>query len=128
MALLSGNFLAIHSVLVRRDAVEAAGRFDERLEYGEDYDLWLRVASTGAPFAFDPTVLCLYRVHPRNTSQWRILMLLGTLRVLEKVPTYAPLRTPEEIAVWDAYVSFLHARIRERVRKARSGGPAGAAG
>jgi hypothetical protein len=37
------------AVAVRRPAVEAAGGFDERLRYGEDYDMFVRLAFQG-PF------------------------------------------------------------------------------
>lgn len=45
--LLGGCRWPIHGVLVRRDAIEKAGGFDESLQASVDYDLWLRVAPQG---------------------------------------------------------------------------------
>lgn len=42
--LLLGNTLAHGSVMLRREAVLAAGGYDERLARAQDYDLWLRLS------------------------------------------------------------------------------------
>jgi glycosyltransferase involved in cell wall biosynthesis len=34
-------------VLVRAEAISAAGRFDPTLQYGEDWEFWIRLATTG---------------------------------------------------------------------------------
>ncbi len=44
--LLIENPLAHGSMMLRRSAVRAAGGYDERLERGQDYDLWLRLSRT----------------------------------------------------------------------------------
>jgi glycosyltransferase involved in cell wall biosynthesis len=38
------NFILTSSVVVRRDALETLGGFDERLSHAEDLDLWIRLA------------------------------------------------------------------------------------
>ena len=38
------NFILTSSVVVRRDALEKLGGFDERLSHAEDLDLWIRLA------------------------------------------------------------------------------------
>lgn len=43
--LLKQNHYIHGSVMMRRDAVEAVGRYDKTFEYTEDYDLWLRIAA-----------------------------------------------------------------------------------
>lgn len=52
--------LAIHSVLVKRETVFAAGLFDEALKSSEDWDLWVRVARTGAKFKGVKQALAFY--------------------------------------------------------------------
>jgi glycosyltransferase involved in cell wall biosynthesis len=54
--------------LLRRDAVMAAGGFDETLPYSEDWDLWLRLsrATQFALLRWPPT---LYRHHPVQGSR-----------------------------------------------------------
>ena len=49
-AVLLGGLLYTSAVVVKRDAVEAVGGFDERLRVFEDSDLWWRLALEG-PFA-----------------------------------------------------------------------------
>jgi glycosyltransferase involved in cell wall biosynthesis len=43
--LLVRNFLFTSCVMARRDAVIEAGQFDPGLRFGEDWDLWLRLAA-----------------------------------------------------------------------------------
>jgi len=58
-----GNFMTVHSVLVRREALEKTGYFDERLSSHEDWDMWLRL-SFHFPFLFLPGVVAVYNVAP----------------------------------------------------------------
>jgi glycosyltransferase involved in cell wall biosynthesis len=53
------------TMLVRRWAVEKAGLFDETHVYGEDWNLWVRIAPFGL-FAYLPEVLSQYRVYGWN--------------------------------------------------------------
>lgn len=45
--LMWGNRLATPSVIVAKNLLEQTGGFDETLSVGEDWDLWLRLASAG---------------------------------------------------------------------------------
>jgi hypothetical protein len=60
--LLLTNFMASANALVRRDALERVGHFDETLPTAEDYDLWLRLAFY-VPFRFQPGPVTIVR-HP----------------------------------------------------------------
>jgi glycosyltransferase involved in cell wall biosynthesis len=55
------------NVLVRADALAEAGPFDPGLKRTEDWDMWIRVARTGAP-AFVPRPLVAYRFHSANLA------------------------------------------------------------
>ena len=55
------------NVLVRADALAEAGPFDPGLQRTEDWDMWIRVARTGAP-AFVPRPLIAYRFHSANVA------------------------------------------------------------
>lgn len=59
--LYESNPLCVSSALLRRDAVVAAGGLDSDLERAEDWDLWLRLLSRGAEFAFEPRAVVRYR-------------------------------------------------------------------
>jgi glycosyltransferase involved in cell wall biosynthesis len=57
--LLEGNWIpgGGSNVIVRRDAFQQAGRFDEELRFFEDWDLWLRLVALGLPVACDAVVM-----------------------------------------------------------------------
>lgn len=56
------------SVLFRRDAVSAAGGY-RKTAWAEDYDLWLRLAASGARFARVPEVLLFWRDRPERLTR-----------------------------------------------------------
>jgi GT2 family glycosyltransferase len=60
--------LAHPSVLMRRDAFDAAGGYRAR-PWPEDYDLWLRLAAAGGRFAKVPRVLLWWRDRPDRASR-----------------------------------------------------------
>ncbi|MBV9085251.1 MAG: glycosyltransferase family 2 protein, partial [Acidobacteriaceae bacterium] len=53
---------AIHACILRRDLALAVGGFDPSLTTCEDWDLFQRVARTGARFARVPEVLAFYHI------------------------------------------------------------------
>jgi glycosyltransferase involved in cell wall biosynthesis len=55
-------------VIVSKDAVAVAGRFDTRLRNLADWDLWIRLARTGPP-AWVPSLLVGYRLHGGSASR-----------------------------------------------------------
>lgn len=70
------------SILYRRAAVEAVGGFDERLEAGDDYDLYLRLAHA-YPIYCHGRVVTEYRRHGTNTTRDPAVVLASQLRVLK---------------------------------------------
>jgi GT2 family glycosyltransferase len=54
-------------MLIRRRLFEQIGPFADGLVC-EDYDFWLRAASAGAVFFYDPTIIVRYRRHGGNVS------------------------------------------------------------
>jgi glycosyltransferase involved in cell wall biosynthesis len=82
--LLQGNPIGMHaSALLRRAAVVAAGGFDDSLPAGEDYDLYLRLATRHEMYSH-PAVVAAYRLHGSNMSADTGLMLKTVLRVLAR--------------------------------------------
>ena len=55
-------------VVLRREAFEDAGGFDETLRYSEDTDLWWRLAKS-ADFAYTAHRLVCHRLHPHNVTK-----------------------------------------------------------
>jgi len=68
------------SVVVRRDALDAAGRFDPSLATSEDWDLWLRLAEVGR-LAGVPRPLVALREHGAMASR-RIERVLADVEVV----------------------------------------------
>jgi peptidoglycan/xylan/chitin deacetylase (PgdA/CDA1 family)/GT2 family glycosyltransferase len=60
--------VAVHSVILHRQVVVQAGGFDTSLKTCEDWDLWLRIARTGASFVGVPLPLAYYRMRPGSAT------------------------------------------------------------
>ncbi|MFC1795947.1 glycosyltransferase family 2 protein [Pseudomonadota bacterium] len=60
------------SIVVRREVYESLGGFDSRLPYCEDWEMWVRVA-TSFSFGFNPDVRARYRVHSKSTSSQSVV-------------------------------------------------------
>ena len=90
--LLMGNVIGMHAtVLYRREALTAAGGFDESLRYCEDYELYLRIARE-RKMASHAELVAEYRWHGANTSTDTAAMLRAALAVLERHRDQPPSR------------------------------------
>lgn len=68
-ALVVDNFVPFSSALVKRQCLDQAGVFDESLEMGIDWDLWLKI-SKHFKFTYIDQNLTTYRVgHPSQMSK-----------------------------------------------------------
>ncbi len=84
------------AAMSRRDAVLRAGMFNESLRYGEDIDLWLRIARQGGRIAYRYEALARYRLRPDSVSADVARMTEGYLKVLNSI------RNAEDISRTDA--------------------------
>ncbi len=92
--LLEGGFFPVHSVMLRRSALDAVGCFDSDLTSLEDWDLWLRM-SQQYTFVGIEQPLAYYRVNPNSMSMDIERMHNNRLAVLIK--HFSPLTTaPDE--------------------------------
>jgi len=84
--LLEGNRWPCHTIMVRKATVDSVGRFDEsKALYGcEDWDLWLRIASTGGKFIPVNGESACYRRYPNTISKDTRRMLETGFAVIEK--------------------------------------------
>jgi glycosyltransferase involved in cell wall biosynthesis len=80
------NRIATLSVLVRREALERVGPFDEsrRIQNCEDYDLWLRMARAGCTFYGMRDKLMRYRRHAASTTHRESGLLRPMIEVARK--------------------------------------------
>jgi glycosyltransferase involved in cell wall biosynthesis len=70
------------NVMVRRDVLEATGRFDPELRTSEDWDLWLRLAANGRPACVAQPLVAL-RTHSRMASR-AVDVMLSDLNVIAR--------------------------------------------
>lgn len=90
------------SVMVRRDLLERAGGWRD-LDWPEDYDLWLRLFSSGAVFAKVPRPLFFWRDHEaRLTRTDRRYSVPGFLRCKAHFLVRGPLRRAADVILWGA--------------------------
>ena len=75
---------AIHAALVRRDALRAAGGFDETLTVCEDWDLWQRLAQSGARFVAAPGRQVDVRMRRNSVSSDGLRLFAEGLRRIER--------------------------------------------
>ncbi|HEY3827961.1 MAG TPA: trifunctional glycosyltransferase/class I SAM-dependent methyltransferase/polysaccharide deacetylase [Solirubrobacteraceae bacterium] len=75
---------AIHTCLIGTDLVRSTGGFDETLVTCEDWDLWQRIARTGARFVAIPDYIAYYRMRSGSASADGARMLGDGLRVIER--------------------------------------------
>lgn len=71
------------TLLVRRSCFEAVGPFDDELRYGEDLDMWLRLARQ-FEFRALPAPLVLYHIHPNALTRNYRAIVSGLRRLLHR--------------------------------------------
>ena len=76
-------YVALPTVLVERRLLDETGMFDEELRFGEDYDLWLRLAARSDVVAVTDR-LTRVRLHADNHSHDRRGFYRDWLRLYEK--------------------------------------------
>lgn len=75
---------AIHACVVKKSLVQEVGGFEPGLTTSEDWDLWQRVARTGARFGKVPELLAFYQMRKGSASKQSYRMLVDAVRVLEQ--------------------------------------------
>ena len=86
-ALVRKNFIGTSVVLVRRSAFVEAGGFRRDLRFGEDLELWARIASE-RPIVCLRDVLGLRRSHANNTTKSVEPLLRGLARTSEVIAAW----------------------------------------
>jgi glycosyltransferase involved in cell wall biosynthesis len=72
------------TVVARREAIVAAGMFDETVRVGQDFDLWLRLAAAGNRLGYQRVVLATRRVRRAGLSGDRANELTRAMQVLDR--------------------------------------------
>ena len=87
--ILFQNQFAHSSVMFRREAALKAGGYDENLNIGEDYDLWLKLGALGK-MANIKEYLLKYRVHSGNVTLKRVEALKNNIAIIRKYKNRYP--------------------------------------
>ncbi|MCL4871765.1 MAG: glycosyltransferase [Anaerolineae bacterium] len=94
--LICRNFIWSGAPLIRRDSLQAVGEYDSQLTNGQDWDLWLKLALAGVPFAVIPQPLGTYRLQPDSMVTNLTRLQNAVLTVLERAFAHPAL--PESVA------------------------------
>ncbi len=87
---IRGNFIPVHSTLVRQDLFKRAGYFDESLRECEDSDLWIRAMIAGIRFFYIDKVLAYYRLHGRQMVGSPVRLYKTLIEVISRYKEYDP--------------------------------------
>jgi len=87
IGLLRKNFIPTGTVLIKKDILLETGLFNDNIRYGEDLELWAKVASQH-PITCLPDILMLRRQHSSNSTQSAEPMLTDLIKVMESVKSY----------------------------------------
>jgi len=82
--LISRECTVFISVTARRESLIQAGLFDPDVRGGEDWDLWMRLARTGAKLTYTNQPLARYRLRRGSMSADKIDLLQNGLNVCRK--------------------------------------------
>ncbi len=82
---LRDNIVPQMAVAVRRDALLAAGGYDEAMRWAEDYDLWLRLARRHVPFVCTHEVTANYRGHDSQATEQPLELIRGAYEARQRV-------------------------------------------
>lgn len=94
--LLIDNFVSFPSAVVRRVCIERHGAFDEALDMGIDYDLWLRL-SAHCEFDFVPEPTVRYRIWSGQMSKNFRGRYEAGIRIMQRFIEQNPNAVPEGV-------------------------------
>ena len=118
-----GQRLQAPSMVVRRSVYESLGGFDDRFaSYGEDWDMWMRIAAA-YPVWYEPEPLALYRVGDDSLSSGALRTGENVRQLLQAIELNRGRLPPERAAQLTAAArrTTASAAIRRAIRLARGG-------
>jgi len=122
-ALIGGDPFFTAAVLVRREAFEAVGGFEERVKLSEDWDLWIRLSQVGR-VALAKAEVVEYNAHGNNQSSSGKVAGMATTTAAHYLKGFTP-EAREELGprmvvyVVDLYAVELSWHVRTNLRLGR---------
>lgn len=102
--------------LIRREAIERVGEFDAGLRWGQDWELFIRLANAGR-IVVAPEPVILYRWHAGGLSHENRAQRLGVIHSISRraIATYEPrwYRLVLRLRAWSS-VEFERARLSQK--------------
>jgi len=89
--LVKKNFIPTGTVLAKRQSLIEAGSFNSEIRFGEDLELWARIAAHH-PISCLSVVLMLRRQHGNNATQASGAMLIDLTKVMESLRRQTPVQ------------------------------------
>lgn len=114
--LLAENVVGTSTAVARRTALQDANGFATDLASASDWDLWLRLASSG-PVAFSDTVAADYLMRPGSVSRDTAARLAALEDIVRRHATRAGAHRPAPWAVRHANARILTARAEAARRR-----------
>lgn len=102
--LLKKNFIPTGTVLVKKEALISVGPFNPRIRYGEDLELWAKLAAFH-PIACIPEVLMLRTRHETNATSATENMLKDLIQVMLSLKEWVKLKNMETEIDMNPYIS-----------------------
>lgn len=90
------NFIAMDTVVLRKDLMEKTGKFNENLCCAEDFEFWWRAGLAGYRFAYTDEILLIRNKYPGSLSTSSVRTLTGTLHTLDACAEASRLAGREE--------------------------------
>ncbi len=120
--LVEDSAISTSSAVVSRDAIIAAGMFDENFMRCEDFDTWLRMSFAGTRMAFHTEARVYHRISDIGLSADRWSMKKDRIRVYQKVDATLPISEQQRQIVREM-VARTQARCDiERMKRALEAG------
>jgi glycosyltransferase involved in cell wall biosynthesis len=70
--LMFSNVMVHPSVIIRKEALESIGGYNEAFTYAQDFELWVRLVKSGYRLGNIPEPVLSYRVHPSQVSAHQV--------------------------------------------------------
>jgi len=86
--LVNKNFIPTGTVLVKRSTLIETGLFNTAIHFGEDLELWAKIASKHAITCL-PEILMLRRLHGQNATTSTMPMLRDLVKVMQSIRGYS---------------------------------------
>ena len=102
--LVSGKFLPVHTLLMRRDVLDRIGYFDESLRVCEDSDLWIRAFMAGMRFLYVDQVLAYYRRHGSQMVKDSVRVTRTFIEVINRYRSFDEQGAEMATLKWEQFI------------------------